>query len=107
MLISNVYYHPSAKGKRKRNKKKNRKREGFYWSDEWRSVRYKALLKHGKRCQCCGATNESAQLHVDHIKPRSRYPELELRLDNLQVLCEDCNKGKGAWDDTDHRSTRG
>ena len=39
-------------------------------------------------------------LHVDHIKPRSKFPELELSLDNTQVLCADCNLGKGAWDDT-------
>src|SRR5262249_39926358 len=39
----------------------------------------------------------------DHIKPRSKFPELELELGNLQVLCADCNLGKRAWDQTDWR----
>jgi hypothetical protein len=77
---------------------------GFYGSDEWRRIRYDALKLHGGRCQCCGAApTRQAPLHVDHIKPRSRFPELELALNNLQVLCAACNLGKGARDQTDWR----
>jgi hypothetical protein len=76
----------------------------FYQSKQWRQLRYLALKNTNATCQCCGAkSSDGVQLHVDHIKPRSRYPELELSLDNLQVLCEDCNIGKGAWDTTDWR----
>jgi len=42
-------------------------------------------------------------IHVDHIKPRSRYPELSLEIENLQVLCEDCNMGKSNVFETDWR----
>ena len=77
-----------------------RAKEDFYDSEAWRMLRYQALKRSNKRCELCGATSK---LHVDHIKPRSRYPELALRLDNLQVLCRDCNLGKGAWDSTDWR----
>lgn len=42
-------------------------------------------------------------IHVDHIKPRSIFPSLELDISNLQILCEACNLGKGAWDQTDWR----
>ena len=53
------------------------------------------MRRHGGACQCCGATRSAgAQIHVDHIKPRSKYPELELDIENLQVLCGDCNLGK-------------
>lgn len=76
----------------------------FYDSDDWKRLRYQALLKHGAACQCCGATrSDGVKLHVDHIKPRSKHPELELNLDNLQILCEPCNMGKRAWDETDWR----
>lgn len=61
---------------------------------EWRELRYKALRKYGFRCLACGAKPPDIVLHVDHIRPRSKYPELELSLDNLQVLCELCNVGK-------------
>lgn len=77
----------------------------FYTSDAWRHVRYQALKAHGGACQCCGARGGGGvMLHVDHIKPRSRFPKLELTLSNLQVLCEDCNMGKRAWDETDWRN---
>jgi len=46
-------------------------------------------------------------LHVDHIKPRSKYPELSLTFSNLQILCEDCNFGKSNIDQTDWRPEEG
>jgi 5-methylcytosine-specific restriction endonuclease McrA len=80
----------------------------FYATEEWRRVRYQVLKLHGGCCQCCGARGgRGSPLHVDHIRPRSIYPELELEITNLQVLCADCNIGKGAWDQTDWRPSRG
>lgn len=67
----------------------------FYWSKEWRSLRYKALRRADGKCQLCGRSRgDGVILHVDHIKPRSRFPQLALDIDNLQILCEDCNLGK-------------
>lgn len=74
----------------------------FYRTPEWRSLRYQVLRKYGRRCMCCGSTE--GQMQVDHIKPRSKFPHLQLNLSNLQVLCRPCNMGKGAWDQTDWRS---
>ena len=80
------------------------KKDGFYESREWRELRYKALVINGASCQCCGATRaDGVRLHVDHIKPRSKFPKLQLELSNLQVLCEDCNLGKSNKDITDWR----
>ena len=78
--------------------------EGFYDSWAWKGLRYKVLLKYGAVCMLCGATRESgAIICVDHIKPRRKYPELELEFDNMQILCEDCNMGKSYTDETDFR----
>lgn len=73
----------------------------FYVSREWRQIRYIALRNANGCCQCCGAkAGKGIVLHVDHIKPRSKYPELQLSIANLQVLCEDCNLGKSnLWED--------
>lgn len=80
------------------------KTDEFLQSFEWRKLRMQALKKHGSRCQCCGATPaDGKRMNVDHIKPRKFFPELALELDNLQILCEDCNHGKGNWDQTDWR----
>lgn len=93
---------PSSGSRWKETKAVNKE---FYFSDEWRTLRYKALRQHGGCCQCCGnRAMPGNPLHVDHIKPRSKYPELELELNNLQVLCADCNLGKRAWDETDWRA---
>ena len=89
--------------KKAKVKKKKPRKDMFYMSDEWRSLRYKALVKFGRQCQCCGAKPPNVVLHVDHIKPRSKFPNLALRLDNLQILCEDCNLGKRNRDMTDFR----
>ncbi len=73
----------------------------FYKTREWREVRYKALVKFGKKCQACGESG--GFIHVDHIKPRSRFPALDLHIENLQALCEACNIGKSNTDTTDWR----
>lgn len=78
--------------------------DAFLNTYEWRKVRMQALKKHSARCQCCGATPATgAVMNVDHIKPRKLFPQLALDLDNLQVLCHECNHGKGNWDMTDWR----
>ena len=77
----------------------------FLRSYEWRKLRMQALKYYGNRCQCCGADPaRGAIINVDHIKPRKQFPELALDLINLQVLCEECNHGKGNWDETDWRN---
>lgn len=78
--------------------------DDFLQSKAWKRLRLQALNKHGRRCQCCGASPATgAVLNVDHVLPRRLFPDLALRLDNLQVLCGDCNEGKGNWDMTDAR----
>ncbi len=74
----------------------------FYSSREWASARYAALIRSQGRCSCCGASRaDGAVMHVDHIKPRSKFPELALVLENLQVLCDLCNVAKSNIDMTD------
>lgn len=76
----------------------------FLSTYEWRKVRMQALKKYGPVCQCCGATPATgAVMNVDHVKPRKLFPHLALDVNNLQVLCHECNHGKGNWDQTDWR----
>jgi len=70
-------------------------KKDFYSSRSWKILRYQAFEKYGNRCQCCGARpSDEITLHVDHVKPKSTHPELALDLNNMQILCEDCNIGK-------------
>ncbi len=103
--------HANIKGTHTRGKSRRAalpKGDGFYTTPEWRRLRYSVLRASDGRCECCGARpSPSKPLHVDHIKPRSRFPELALVRSNLQVLCEDCNLGKGNSDTRDWRDQQG
>jgi predicted HNH restriction endonuclease len=76
------------------------KTDSFYNSKEWRELRYRVIKKHGAMCMVCGRTpyEHDIIIHVDHIKPRSKFPALELDESNLQIMCEDCNVGKSNKD---------
>lgn len=89
--------HAKANKKARRSKPKG---DPFYRSWHWKKARYETLVKYGPKCMLCGSED---RIVVDHIKPRSRFPELQLDLDNLQVLCNDCNMGKSNDDYTDFR----
>ena len=83
---------------------KKAKTDDFYLSRTWLELRYKALKINDGKCCCCGRSRkQNAVLHVDHIKPRSLYPSLQLDINNLQILCEKCNIGKSNKDFTDWR----
>lgn len=102
------------KGKLKKDRGLNRARrqlvsekddKDFYLSREWKALRVRVLEKYGCACMMCGRSPKThgVVIHVDHIKPRSKFPALSLDFENLQILCEDCNLGKGNRFDTDHR----
>lgn len=79
--------------------------EDFYKSREWREIRVKVLERYKCSCMMCGRSPQAhgIVIHVDHIKPISRNPSLALNIENLQILCEDCNLGKGNRYQTDYR----
>lgn len=69
--------------------------------ERWQKLRYQALREMGHFCACCGS--KQRPFHVDHIKPKSKYPELAWEISNLQILCEDCNMGKSYLFEDDWR----
>ncbi len=85
--------------------------DSFYRSHRWRRLRVDALEANRERygmlaCECCGMVDVGS-FHVDHIYPRSTHPELALDPANLQVLCDDCNVGKGTAYTTNWRGGEG
>ena len=93
-----------AKIKEIQTERRNQRKQvdPFYRSMNWLNLRYRVLKKFGPKCMLCGITSrDGAVICVDHIKPRAEHPELELEFDNMQVLCNCCNVGKGSWDSTD------
>jgi len=45
-------------------------------------------VEHRKVCECCGV---KVSLHVHHIKPFAKYPELRYEQSNAEVLCPKCH----------------
>lgn len=66
--------------------------EVFYRSKEWKKFRFHVLSRRQKVCVICKSQHE---IQVDHIKPRSLYPDLAFEESNMQLLCKTCNEGKG------------
>ena len=59
------------------------------------SLRLQIIERDGRRCCICGrSVRDGATLEVDHILPVSKGGKTEYS--NLQTLCRDCNRGKGA-----------
>jgi 5-methylcytosine-specific restriction endonuclease McrA len=75
----------------------------FYSSPEWVLLRKKFLKSQEQVngrfiCFYCNVSisPNSSDLTIDHIKPRSKYPELAVDISNLRVACRRCNSSKGA-----------
>jgi 5-methylcytosine-specific restriction endonuclease McrA len=74
-------------------REKRKARVAFEKSAEWKALKAEFMKTVPHVCVQCGA---KSRLHVDHIKPKSKYPELALEMTNLQLLCKDCNFEKAA-----------
>ncbi|WP_107497064.1 HNH endonuclease [Thalassobius sp. I31.1] len=82
----------------------------FYTTAKWRKLRFEVLSGEDAKCACCGwfvgADQSANYLVVDHIVSRKLRPDLEMERGNLQILCNECNLGKGRFKKTDFRHRR-
>jgi|GEM_PF-1455719 len=70
------------------------KRKERYTLRKYYSEWYEALVaQYGEKCLNCGITAEDSKLVLDHIISIAKGGLSEL--DNLQILCEECNRIKG------------
>jgi 5-methylcytosine-specific restriction endonuclease McrA len=64
-------------------------------------VLYRVLAAAKGLCALCGVESSERRIEVDHIVPRSRGGSNDI--ENLQALCDECNRGKSNRDDADFR----
>jgi 5-methylcytosine-specific restriction endonuclease McrA len=69
---------------------KRKRRKTYYSKKEWDPVRKKVFERDGDTCYVCGGK----ATQVDHLLPKSKYPELALSLENLKPICWPCNREK-------------
>lgn len=78
-----------------------------YYDPSYRKLRHEVFIRDGEICAKCGEVpGPDVSLTVDHIKPVSKYPELSMDINNLQVLCWKCNQSKSNKNCTDYRSRK-
>ena len=76
-------------------KKRIEEEQLFYSSPEWAKLRDIVINEEGRVCaQCHRHIKNDSDVTVDHIRPRSKYPDLALKRENLRVLCRRCNSIK-------------
>jgi 5-methylcytosine-specific restriction endonuclease McrA len=79
----------------------------FLKLEVWNRLRYDVHEDNDGLCEVCGHDGRNrGGLNVDHKRNRRDYPQLALLWSNLQILCGDCNKGKGNRYNTDWRKRR-
>lgn len=78
-------------------------RDGKSVPDGWAASRYggedvrTALIRdtHGKCMYCEGKMRDVSFPHVEHYRPKSRFPNLAFSWSNLGLSCQVCNTNKG------------
>lgn len=96
-LINQNNSKKASKAKKSNTKKPNQtKQKNTYSRYIPASVRVTVLNRDKYKCVFCGRNSKQIQLEVDHIIPFSKGGSNDIS--NLQTLCIDCNRGKGARD---------
>lgn len=57
-------------------------------------IRFSIYARDNYRCRICGRGQRQTELEIDHIKPIAKGGKTTY--DNLQTLCQACNKRKGS-----------
>lgn len=67
----------------------NIKSQGVFTLSDWLDIKQ----RYNNSCACCGISEATTKLEIDHILPLSKGGVH--RKDNIQPLCRSCNSSKG------------
>jgi|SRR3990167_6301904 len=86
--------HPWTSERNRIDNPSKRGENHYYWKGgKWKYIKRLVLIRDNFTCQICGMREDEIMV-VDHIKPKSVFPELELESSNLIVLCPNCHARK-------------
>lgn len=72
--------------------------------DSWRDLKVHLYKVFPYKCMKCYKQN--CEIHADHVLPKSKHSSHKYKLDNLQVLCRECNLEKSNKNKIDYRSMK-
>ena len=78
---------------RQKNPLLGNKNPNYKHGNDWKTLRNIILERDDYTCQECRWC-EPDIMQVDHIQPKSIYPELQYELNNLECLCPNCHARK-------------
>ena len=68
----------------------------------WNQPFIRETLLNGTQHKCCYCEKQIGlgfpDMHIDHYRPKSLYPDLVVEWDNLMPCCGDCNRSKSNHD---------
>lgn len=77
-------------------------------ADVRKCIQEALLNEQGFVCCYCGSAIQMDNSHIEHFRPKNKYPELQLEYDNLLCSCQKelqkteprhCGNSKGSWFD--------
>lgn len=69
-------------------------KDGYRFTEEYKEWRKKVFERDKFQCILC---NSKTDIEADHIKPKSKYPELVYDIDNGRTLCKKCHKNTDTY----------
>ncbi len=65
----------------------------IYGIAEWAEFRRQICERDGHKCRRCGkSTTRKRGMHIHHIRPVERYPELIMDESNAVLMCRRCHE---------------
>lgn len=69
-------------------------KHGYRFTEEYVKWRLSVFSRDGFKCILC---KSKENIQADHIKPKSKYPELIYDIDNGRTLCKKCHKNTDTY----------
>jgi 5-methylcytosine-specific restriction endonuclease McrA len=83
---------------RKKPQQYTKKTDDFYFTREWRDLRF-SVLSEDPLCYYCKLINHVRAATIgDHFRPRRVFPELSLHKANIKPSCDPCHNIKRKWE---------
>lgn len=83
----------TQEGRKRQGQKVSGDKNPTWRGGAWNYWNGQAKIRDNYTCQMCGFSDKEI-MQVDHIKPKSLFPELKKVLDNLMTVCPNCHARK-------------